>query len=94
MTYTEYVDANKAKLLEKETIEIYDNMGFNILNTAKAGAIGGGNLKWTFEKCKEEALKCKTRTEFYKINNSAYNSSRNNGWLNEVCAHMKSKTKK
>jgi predicted GIY-YIG superfamily endonuclease len=43
---------------------------------------------WTKENCKEESLKYKTRLEFKKGSVSAYNSSRRNGWLDEVCSHI------
>lgn len=45
-----------------------------------------GNQKriiWTYEACYQEALKYKTRSEFAKANQSAYNRARINGWLEE-----------
>lgn len=43
---------------------------------------------WTFECCKEEALKYKDKTEFKKYSGSAYTIAYKNGWLNEICSHM------
>jgi hypothetical protein len=43
---------------------------------------------WTLEKCKEEALKYKSKFEFQKNSISAYDAARNNGWLNDICSHM------
>jgi len=43
---------------------------------------------WTFERCKEEALKFNTITEFSKKSNGAYDASYNNKWLDEICGHM------
>jgi hypothetical protein len=43
---------------------------------------------WTKEKCKEYALKCKTKIEFIKKFPSAYGSARKNKWLNDICGHM------
>ena len=37
--------------------------------------------KWTKETCFEEAKKYKSKSEFYKSNNSAYNSARKHDWL-------------
>jgi len=88
LSYSDYIDVELAKKLEGEKIEYYKNAGYNVLNIAEAGAVGGGNLKWTKEKCLEEARKYKKRTKFAKESNSAYNSARNNGWLEEVCSHM------
>lgn len=44
--------------------------------------------KWTFEKIHELALTCKYRSEFKQKNQSAYNSARNQGILEQVCSHM------
>jgi predicted GIY-YIG superfamily endonuclease len=87
LSFSEYVDVNEAVKLEAVKIKYYKDEGYNVLNIASAGAVGG-NLKWTKEKCKEEALKSTSRKDFYKKNNSAYNSARNNNWLDEVCSHM------
>ena len=39
--------------------------------------------KWTYEKCLEESKKYKSRSEFYKNNNTAYNASTRNKWIND-----------
>jgi len=44
---------------------------------------------WSRERCVEIALTCKTKTEFRLKCISAYNSSWKNGWLDEICSHMK-----
>lgn len=44
---------------------------------------------WTKEKCRIEALKYKSRTEFQKNSVRAYDKSHKNGWLDELCSHMK-----
>jgi len=43
---------------------------------------------WMFDKCKEEALKYNTRKKFAINSSSAYDNSRKNKWLNEICSHM------
>lgn len=43
---------------------------------------------WTFERCKEEALKYETRVAFKNTNPSAYGAARKKGWINKVCCHM------
>ena len=48
-----------------------------------------GYIKWTYEKCKEDAMKYNKRNDFKKKSNSAYNSARLNGWLEDICSHMK-----
>lgn len=44
---------------------------------------------WTKEICKLEAKKYKTKTEFIIGNNSAYIKASKNGWIDEICNHMK-----
>ncbi len=45
-------------------------------------------IKWTFEACKEEAIKYKTRSEFQKNSGSSYKASAKNKWLDLICNHM------
>jgi predicted GIY-YIG superfamily endonuclease len=44
---------------------------------------------WTKEKCTEEALKYSGRKEFQLNSKVAYNKAIKNGWLDEICSHMK-----
>ncbi len=43
---------------------------------------------WTKERCRLEALRFKTRTDFSNGNQSSYNRAKVNGWLEEICSHM------
>ena len=86
--YTKFMSSYEAQKLECETVEKYKIKGYKILNKSKTGALGGENLKWTYEKCKIEASKYITRIEFSKKSNSAYNASRRYGWIDDVCSHM------
>jgi predicted GIY-YIG superfamily endonuclease len=84
----ENLNEEEAKIKENEILNEYKNNNWIILNKVKTGSIGGGRIKWTFEKCQEEALKYKTRNEFNRKSSSAHASASNNGWLNEICLHM------
>lgn len=44
---------------------------------------------WTFEKCKEEALKYNSRLEFKNNSSTAWEKCRMNNWMDDVCEHMK-----
>lgn len=44
---------------------------------------------WTFERCKEEALKYDSRSEFSRFSSSSYNAAYRNEWLDYLCNHMK-----
>lgn len=45
-------------------------------------------IKWTKEKCAEEAVKYNSRLEFINKSLNAYNAARRNKWLDEICKHM------
>lgn len=44
---------------------------------------GKKNIVWTFEKCREEALKYDNITDFYEKSSNVYNISRKRGWLSK-----------
>jgi len=50
--------------------------------------------KWTKEKCREAALKCKTRSEFRDKYPGAYDACLRNNWLDEVCSHMEQRVRR
>ena len=90
---TDYIDIQEAIKKEVEYISLYKTKGFNILNKIKAGGIGSTgdmnkSLYWTKDRCLEESLKYKYRSEFQVKSQSAYRSAQKNGWLNEICSHM------
>lgn len=43
---------------------------------------------WTLEKCKEDAIRFKTKSEWAKNSSGAHSASYANGWIDECCAHM------
>ncbi len=47
------------------------------------------NFKWSKEKCQAIALKYQHRLEFQIGDKRAYESAKHNGWLNDICQHMK-----
>jgi predicted GIY-YIG superfamily endonuclease len=49
------------------------------------------NNYWNKELCSIEALKYKSRTEYYKFSRGSYKSSLRNNWIDEVCSHMEYK---
>jgi hypothetical protein len=54
---TDYIDVNLAKIKEGEYIQNYKDNNWYILNSQKAGNIGGNNKVLTEERCKEIASK-------------------------------------
>ncbi len=48
-------------------------------------------IYWTFERCKEEALKYNIKSYWISSCSSSYKIAKKNGWLAECCAHMKTR---
>jgi predicted GIY-YIG superfamily endonuclease len=92
-----YIDAEEARKLEDETINIYLNKGWQILNSAKAGGLGGTKniSKVLFkdkESCHTEALKYSSKKEFRENSLLAYRRAYDLNCLDEICSHMKVKS--
>lgn len=86
---TEYIDIDEAIIKEGYYVNYYKVNGWDILNQTKTGTIGGNVLIWSKEKCQEEALKYKSRHEYFKNSCSSYQASKRYGWFDEICQHMK-----
>ena len=85
----EPIPTDDAVKMEIRLIEEYRlKKEFNVLNISAGGGLGGCIFMWNKEKCYEEALKYNNKGQFIKGSPSAYNSSRINGWLDEICSHM------
>jgi hypothetical protein len=72
--------------VEKEAfyIERYKNDGWNVLNKAKAGAIGTINLgKYTRQKCYDEAAKYEYYLDFMKNAMQHYRVAYREGWIDD-----------
>lgn len=69
-----------------ELLEVYAKTSINDIRSEFMNKMPMGY--WTLEKCKEDALNYKTRTEWEKNTRSAYNAAKKNGWFDECTAHM------
>jgi hypothetical protein len=88
---TDYLIEEEARIQEGIWEGIYRSNGWNILNIAKTGSLGGTVLKWDYETCKEETSKYKTRYKLQKNNPSLYSTLYRNGWLDEFLGKSKRK---
>lgn len=78
---TKYLDRDIAAKKEGEFLENYKLNGWNVLNKAKTGALGGSIIKWTKDNCLAEAKKYKTKTEWRKFSESSYVTACKNKWI-------------
>ena len=88
---SDYIDVEKASILEGKIKEEYENNSWIILNRVKTGAIGHGNIKWTYEKCRVEALKYSRISEFVENSIGSYTAAKKNNWLKDICSHIDEK---
>lgn len=90
----DYIDAEDARKLEHCTIEEYRAKGWNILNKASAGGLGGCSRIWRKDEVIKLAQKYDSPSDFKSKHSSAFNAAEKNGWLKDVTKHMtKTKTK-
>ena len=83
-TRTEWKEKNRASYQAAMVSKILNECTAHMIELQKPS--GHWNNK---EHCMEEALKHNGRFEWQKKSSASYNSARNNGWLDECCAHMK-----
>lgn len=77
-----------AKELEESIIGKYKMNGWLILNIKKAGALGSVRKYWTKRRLIKEALKYKTKKEFYTNSPSAYGAAQRLGIIQEITSHL------
>lgn len=63
---TDYIAAKDASKKEGEILDEYIGNGWIPLNIAECGGLGGTSRRYTYEICKQKAIQCKTRSEFYE----------------------------
>ena len=86
---TDWLTKDDAAIREGEFIEEYRLNGWKMLNRMPGGGLGSGPILYTKEVCAKEAKKYQYKKDFKEANESMYVVAHRNGWLNEICAHMK-----
>jgi predicted GIY-YIG superfamily endonuclease len=94
ISLTNYISVKQAQKLEESWLNIFKIHDFTILNSNKTGGIGASNLIWTYENCKECALKCKSKNEIKLKYNGAYSSMFKHNWYKELTSHLNDTNKK
>jgi hypothetical protein len=75
------MSAEDAQSEEARRISGYASQNYRVLNIAKAGGLGGSNVKWTYQNCLIAATKCKSVSEMPK---AAYTRCLYQGWLTAI----------
>jgi len=86
---TDWLTKDDAAIRENELIEEYRSNGWNMLNRMPGGGLGSGPILYTKDVCASEAKKYEYKKDFKEANESMYVVAHRNGWLKEICAHMK-----
>ncbi len=86
-----HIIGEEARTNEQRFIEEYGTKGWIILNSTKAGALGGNAVKWTKVRLPKVAKLYKRRIDFNHspVHYTAYSAAAKHGWLQDVCKHMK-----
>lgn len=85
---------DEAVRLEKQFIREYAETEYRLINKNPGGGLGGSRKYWTYERCRIEGLKYKTRSAFARGSSGAYSEVVLRGWMNELCPHMPVKVTK
>lgn len=80
--------AEEAAQLEGVIINQYKDSGWEVLNIAKGGALGGKQAWWNFDTVQEVALRYTSKPEFRNKDSKAYYAAKRLGIIDEVCKHM------
>lgn len=86
---SERVSLEEASRLEELYIRHYRVMGYQVLNRAKGGGVGGNYIKWTNDEIAKEALKYENKVAFKEGSRWAYSAALDRGIFDEVCSHMR-----
>lgn len=83
----ENLNVVEAQKEENFWVEYYKSNDWKVLNKAKTGigssSVGGGFIKWTYDRCYEVAQECKCISELKDKYYGAYRNASNFGWLND-----------
>ena len=85
---TDWLNFEDVVKAEQKLIEKYKSENWVVLNIAKGGALGGITVKWTYEMCKQQALKYNSRGTFEQNESGCYKAAIRLGIYEEICKHM------
>jgi hypothetical protein len=90
---TDYIGSSEAQQKEAAYIAHYAANGYQLLNKAKAGALGGVAVKWTPEAILEEAKKYNAVMDWVRGSPQSYAAASAHGWIEAATVHMERQIK-
>lgn len=91
---TQFCDKHVAAEAESRCVEMMRFLGREVLNSAKAGGLGGSAVRWSRRRLSAEAKKYQSLKEWRQKHPGSMEAARRQGVLYEVSAHMKPGRKK
>ena len=85
---SEYIEINQAQKLEIKLVKKFKNLGYSVLNIAKAGGAGGMPLMWTPENIILDANKYKILKDWRVNSGGAYAAALRINIISKVTSHM------
>ena len=92
-TISNWLPEKEAQYEEQRMIEKYEADGWTMINTMHGGGLGACCKKHTLEYCKKVASGYRYKKQFMEEHPSVYQAVHQNGWQEEVFAHMEKWTK-
>jgi predicted GIY-YIG superfamily endonuclease len=86
---TDFLSVDKAASMEAKFINKFSLDGYELLNKAKAGGLGGITIKWTDEAILRDARKYESVMEWVKAPGGAYTQASTRGLLKKATSHLK-----
>ena len=86
---TDFLPQSEAAELETKFIKRFEAEGYELLNRAKAGGLGGIDIKWTNDAILKDARKYKTVMEWANAPGGAYAAASKKGILEKAASHLK-----
>jgi hypothetical protein len=88
-TRKEFEDNSPGAIQSARRLGLLDEVCQHMVSKYRLPRYGSGRIYWTKEKCRIAALEFKTRTEFQDGSPSAYRRALKEGWLEDICGHMR-----
>lgn len=85
---SDFMNAKSAALEEIRLIKEAYLYGMNVLNRNRGGALGGAKEYWIKDRCRNTALKFKTKIALKSEYPGCYKKIIQEGWMDELSGHM------